>query len=501
MRRLAPSVLGLLLVASMAGCSSGASEPVSSGATAQSGDDALAFGLTRCEPDAELPSAPADWYRDTPRYVGNEQPVEEVRAWAQGRPGFQEIWIDRNHNGWIGVAFTGDAAERQVELGEAFPDVGVVAVQVDWRLAELRELQREVAQAMQDADIPAGVGVSFAQGAVAVDLGLLTESNLAALAPFADRALCVNGGSPADAVTGPQVESGPGWRLLAIDGPARRDRDPDATAVVPPPTPGGLALGTRIEVATNPAQFATAWDLALRSADGGLQPGAPLPDVDFETEVVVLGHQLESGSCRELLTGVTVENGRVRVDLQVSDEQVACTSDGNPLTWAVAVERSVLPPAPFTIQGPASLTIEADLRSPGAVVDGAATVARPAGQPDLPGFEQDPRGPGVITDPTPVPIDSIFPYVAETGFSSVLDVPVSCLAAMGPINGFVWEPAPDAPLAPPDEWLAAVDPSEPDERIPLELLLQADPSGDPTLDATANGVTVRYVITDRPAAC
>ena len=55
-------------------------------------------------------------YHDDPVYVGNEQPIEKVKTWARGRPGYQDIWLDRDHFGWIAVAFTGDAAAHQEEL-------------------------------------------------------------------------------------------------------------------------------------------------------------------------------------------------------------------------------------------------------------------------------------------------------------------------------------------------------------------------------------------------
>src|SRR3546814_4631415 len=61
----------------------------------------LPFGLQRCPTEMTLASAPEDWYRDEPVYGGNSMPVEEVRAWAVDQPGFEGIWIDRAHNGWV----------------------------------------------------------------------------------------------------------------------------------------------------------------------------------------------------------------------------------------------------------------------------------------------------------------------------------------------------------------------------------------------------------------
>ena len=84
--------------------------------TGEADTAALAFGIHRCDP--ELPSIEADptYYRDQPIYVANEQPFEEIRAWAVTRPGFQEIWTDRQHNGWLAVGFGEEAPARQAEL-------------------------------------------------------------------------------------------------------------------------------------------------------------------------------------------------------------------------------------------------------------------------------------------------------------------------------------------------------------------------------------------------
>ena len=56
--------------------------------------------LLNCE-DIDVPHAHEDWYADTPIYVGNEMPIDEVREFAHTLDGFQGIWIDRGHNGWI----------------------------------------------------------------------------------------------------------------------------------------------------------------------------------------------------------------------------------------------------------------------------------------------------------------------------------------------------------------------------------------------------------------
>ena len=130
-------MLGAILVA-LGGCQLGA-PPASSDVMAGAAEPSI----PRCD---EVPLIAADpaLYRDTPIYVGNEMPVEEIQAWAAGKPGFESIWIDREHLGWITVAFSRDADARQADLAREFPGVGVVAVHVAWTRAELEALQQRV---------------------------------------------------------------------------------------------------------------------------------------------------------------------------------------------------------------------------------------------------------------------------------------------------------------------------------------------------------------------
>ncbi|MEX2183243.1 MAG: hypothetical protein WEC14_02250, partial [Chloroflexota bacterium] len=131
-RRVGP-LIAIALVAAACGTPS---EPVDSAPPA-------AGAIPRCD-DVPMLSAPAGAYRDRPIYVGNEQPTEELRAWAQTKPGFEDIWIDRDHQGWVSLGFSQGVAERQVELATEFPDVGVVAVEVKHGAAELEALQRRI---------------------------------------------------------------------------------------------------------------------------------------------------------------------------------------------------------------------------------------------------------------------------------------------------------------------------------------------------------------------
>ncbi|HEX2405542.1 MAG TPA: hypothetical protein VHM29_12655, partial [Acidimicrobiia bacterium] len=76
---------------------------------------APSVAVVSCE-DIDVPHAPADWYAATPIYVGNEMPIDQVRVFAQTLDGFRDVWIDRAHNGWIGVGFDGVDIEAQQAL-------------------------------------------------------------------------------------------------------------------------------------------------------------------------------------------------------------------------------------------------------------------------------------------------------------------------------------------------------------------------------------------------
>ncbi len=94
----------------------------------------------------------------------------------------------------------------------------------------------------------------------------------------------------------------------------------------------------------------------------------PLPEVDFDTEVVLLVADIESGSCPIRFDGIQADpGGQQLVLLQVApDAYAVCTSDANSVTYAVAVQRAALPSGPFTIAGPAELWVDVDLAVPAA---------------------------------------------------------------------------------------------------------------------------------------
>jgi hypothetical protein len=329
------------------------SSTTSSGAPAsEPADGELPFGLQRCSSDPVFVSAPEDWYRAEPMYGGNEMPVEEVRAWAAEQPGFEGIWIDRDHNGWVSVAFSRDAEARQADLEERFPGVGVVAVPVEWTEAELVALRDQAFGAMEDAGFQVGGSHGVHTGLVEVWVGELVEERLAPLAPFAGPRLCVTGVEPEDVIRpAPQPESGEGWRLLGTD------RTGDSY---------------RTGVATTDEQYAALWTQA------GL--GGEPPAVDFDDEVVIWFGAVYGSGCEIRMDDVVFDQERriVHGDFVIPGVHQGCNDDANPEAYVVAVERSALPAAPFDVQLDADdppagapeerTTVDVDLHSPGATI-------------------------------------------------------------------------------------------------------------------------------------
>jgi hypothetical protein len=313
-------------------------------------EPAAAAAIPLCD-DVPFPAAPASWYRPTPVYVENEMPIMEVRAWAETQPGFADAWIDRGHNGWITVAFTGPVEELQAALESRFPSVGVVAVHVEHTQEELAALQQRVTIALQPHGWGFAVGSGNAKNIVSVDLGVRSDERLAALAEFAGEPLCVNGKDASLAVPdGDQIERGEGWRLLGED---------------------EIGVPYRTGAATDPTQYADLWSTS------GLKTDAP--DVDFQTEIVVWFGAVEGSSCPIRMDGVVIDRQAAVVHgtFVVPGNPAACTADARPHSYVVAIERSALPAGPFAIQLRATdpprgvpeerTLVDADLSQPGAV--------------------------------------------------------------------------------------------------------------------------------------
>jgi hypothetical protein len=412
-------------------------------------------GFPACD-DVPPVEAPADSYRDEPVYVGNEQPVETVQAWARDRPGYQEIWIDRDHLGWITVAFTGDAAARQAELQAEFPEVGAVAVEVPTTWRQLRKLQDRAQQLLADAGVEfAGSGAYVDRWVVEFMVNAADERVTTALAPVAGERICLTDtGVPEP--EGPQPDEGDGWRLL-----------------------GDEMVGEtyRTGIATTEEQYRTLWRQVGMSAQR--------PPVDFAAEVVVWFGAVYGSTCPIRLDNVAVvtdhEPALVHAVTVVPGGTGACTADANPHAYVVAIQRDRLPAGPFAVQlgeadPPAGVPEErtlvaADLTEPGAI----ATADQIGPDPAL-----------IEASRQPQPI--------ESGGSVEPEIPwpyrmyVYCgIAVLGELNDVWWMTGTDGVPVPP-AWAELVDPNA--HTVDVEVLVTPGP--DPTVTATANGHSVVY---------
>lgn len=405
--------------------------------------------------------APEDWYRDTPIYVSNEMPVEDVRDWAQRQPGYQDIWIDRDHLGWITVAFTHDVEQRQAELEREFPGVGVVAVH---RQSTQRELEALQERAFDELSFATSSGILTNKGVVSIGIGVMTEERVAAVdAAFGGQPVCIEGMDPAVApVQGPQPVAGDGWRLLA-DEPH-------------------VGQAYRTGIAWDDASYEALWR-EVRLPD-------ERPPVEFQSEVVIWFGAVFGISCPNIrLDDVVVDDERnlIYADIVLLDVG-GCTADANPHAYVVALERSRLPAAPFAIQldeqGPPlgapeeRTVVDVDLSQPGAVAEPGEVHA----DPRLP--EESVLGPGAIVEPG---YPNVYRHATECG-----------IEWLGPLNDVYWrtDVPRDAVDYIPPAWADLVS----DGAIDLTVNIRLTP--EPRLSATTGGHTIQYrAVADEPPAC
>ncbi|MFP3882407.1 MAG: hypothetical protein ACLFWH_08825 [Actinomycetota bacterium] len=333
-----------------------------------------------------------------------------------------------------------------------FPDDGVVAVQLDWTESELADLQERVVDELDGVVEVLGSSIDSLRGYVWVNIDVLSEENLEAVADrFAGERICVDGLEPEDVVPpGPQPQAGDGWRLVLEE--------------------KGVGF---------PYETGIAWDTESLDdlfADIGLSRDVDV-DVDFENEVVIWFGAVYGSSCPNIrMDDVVVDGDSIYPVIVNTDNAMACTDDANPHAYVVAVERTVLPESPFYVVLDPDLTLErlkvdADLRQPGST----ASPDQVGPDPDPP--ERQPDGSGTII---------------ETGFPWEYTVDLTCrFENIGEINSFEWVAA--EPI--PDSWLEAAADAE---SVVVEVLLHEGP--EPTLEVTFEGETVIYEPTDE-AAC
>lgn len=400
----------------------------------------MAGTLPMCD-EVGYPTAPEDWYADSPVYVGNEMPIEEVRAFASALEGYETIWIDREHNGWVTVGFVdADVTAHQALLVDEFPDAGVVAVEMPYTYSELDRVRERINDELA-SDMNA-LNMFEARGVVIVWVGLLTPERIAiAEGVVGDDPACLEGMDPATTPEpGPQPASGDGWIYLAVV---------------------DSMVGDRPTVIADVESQQELWD--------DLGGGGSLPNAEFDTHIVVGFSVLYSGSCPETrFDDVVIEGDLVYPVISHLHAEQACTSDGNPRTYLIAIQRDFLPDPPFRISYQKGTVLEvqvtADLRQPGSVPTGdeiegvTATLPRTATQT---------------------------PLIIETGYPWPIIINLSCgIDYLGVINGVGWHIT--DPTGIPAEWEdAAVD-----SLLDVELLIEEGP--EPTLTATAAGQDILY---------
>lgn len=289
------------------------------------GDNGEVAGIPPCE-DSPRIRAEDSAYRDSPVYGNAQELVEQVQAWGAGRPGYAELWLDRERNGWITVGFTkeADLDELRGEAEQRWPGEGIVLVQVPHTTAELEGLSREVHQALVEAGAGfSGTAVLVDRGVVQVDLGVVTPEVEEVLAGFPREPLCIGSTMTQEDVPSeaPQPTAGQGWRMLGED---------------------LTGEAYRTGVATTDEQLAEVWRTA------GLE-GAP-PGVDWQEQVAVWFGAVYGSGCPVRLDGMGVVDDLLHADLVVPNEVYGCNGDANPHAFVLAVDRVLLPQGPFRVQ-------------------------------------------------------------------------------------------------------------------------------------------------------
>ena len=409
--------------------------------------------LTWCGDVDPIPVDPS-LFGDSPVYIGNEQPVQKVRTWARQQPGFEDIWIDRDHLGWLVLAFSQGAHLRQAELKQRFPDDGVVAVGVEHTTRELRALQRRLGKQLSEFVDSWSTSVDVTANITEVSVPYITAEIVAELeARFGGEPFCIDGRDPSDQpVAGPQPIQGDGWSLVGYQHKDARGKS------------------YRTGLATDATQYRRLWERSDVTDEA--------PEVDFEQNVVLwfaIGH---GSSCPNLrMDDVLIDHETAVIYPQVVDldGSVMCTDDlVGTYQYVVALDRGQLPTGPFVVQmsgpdrygaGRDQTVVEVDLTGPGTgATKGDIHAAVTAGK-------QPPARSGSFIEPF-----GKWEYVIDA----------SCgIGYLGQLNDIDWvTDQTDVP----DAWLPLVGP---DDELLVSIAIRAKPQ--PHVDATLDGHTVRYL--------
>lgn len=244
---------------------------------------------------------------------------------AERRDTFGGYWID-NAARAVTVSFSADLEARRAEIGQRWPGVRVVAANLN--ADDMTVLQNDLMAHLVDR----GLGSSSAQliqvagGVVSLDLFVLDEPSVVAVAEFADPALTCLDGQRLTLFTppGPQAPSGPGWRLLGLE-----------------------EVDVPFQAVTDASGFEQLW--------AAFAPGRPAPPVDFGSEIVLafptFGTGIQNSPCGSRFDGFSVgDDGVVRLDLPAPGGATGCEAIAIPGAYVVALDRSALPGGTFTVE-------------------------------------------------------------------------------------------------------------------------------------------------------
>ncbi len=422
------------------------------------------LGFDRCSRSTGLVSADPSFYRDEPVHLG-EQPPEALVDWAKRQPGFEEIWIDGDHNNWFVLGFSeGDITRLQSAVEAEFPATGAAVASVSTTNAYLDRLSAEVIELLNAAGEQSySVGGSVASGIVSVDIGVLDVETVQALEPVAGEPICLTGADPRTVNPDrPQALTGDGWRLL----------------------------GTVENGRESPNLYTSQDDLDQMN----WATSTSEVSVDFETEVAIrFGLSLPCTSQQLRFTDVVVQVDPAVVYAEtvlVGPPPADCDTALRIRSYVVAVSRDRLPAGPFFLQlyrtKPRAgsygqrILVDTDLTVPGAL----ATPGDIKPNPDKVARDER-RAAGA--EPNAGPVIAAGGYM-EPG-PGHYRIGLECrFDRIGPINNIVWRATtPNLSANPPPEWTQAAGSGD-FFRAEIELAAGSPPS----LTVTAGDHSERY---------